>query len=151
MEKTHLDFMNIALKEAQNAFLANEVPVGAAIVKNGALIAQSHNKVVADLSVSSHAEINVIQAASVVLRNYRLINCDLYVTVEPCHMCAKAIVDARIKHLYFGCLEPKSGAIQSVDQLFDRDFLNHRPQFTGGICSAESAMLLKKFFQEKRK
>ena len=150
MEKTHLDFMNIALKEAQNAFLANEVPVGAVIVKNGALIAQSHNKVVADLSVSSHAEINVIQAASVVLRNYRLINCDLYVTVEPCHMCAKAIVDARIKNLYFATPEPKTGSIISVDNFLDKKFLNHRVDYDHGILQNESAELLKSFFASKR-
>ena len=114
-------------------------------------IGRGHNKVIKDQSVSSHAEINAIKAASIALRNYRLVDCDMYVTLEPCHMCAKAIIDARIKHLYFGCSEPKSGAIESVDQFFKRDFLNHRTRFTGGICDHESEALLKKFFVEKRK
>lgn len=151
MQKNPIDFMSIALDEARKAFFLNEVPVGAVIVQDGVCIAKGHNLVIADQSVSSHAEIIAIQLASIALKNYRLIDCDLYVTLEPCHMCAKAIVDARIKHLYFGCSEPKSGAIESVDRFLNKDFLNHTTKFTGGICAQESAELLKKFFFDKRK
>jgi tRNA(adenine34) deaminase len=82
--------------------------------------------------------------------NYRLNNCDLFVTLEPCHMCAKAIVDARINHLYYGALEPKTGAIESIDHFLARTDLNHRVSFEGGLMSANSSELLKKFFQSKR-
>ena len=123
MQKNPIDFMSIALDEARKAFFLNEVPVGAVIVQDGVCIAKGHNLVIADQSVSSHAEIIAIQLASIALKNY----------------------------LYFGCSEPKSGAIESVDRFLNKDFLNHTTKFTGGICAQESAELLKKFFFDKRK
>ena len=106
---------------------------------------------ISDHSVSSHAEINAINNASKNLKNYRLLNCDIYVTLEPCHMCAKAIVDARIKNLYFGALEPKTGAIVSVDNFLNHEYLNHKVLYDYGLLQAESSELLRSFFQLKRK
>ena len=113
--------MHLALQQAMKAYQLDEVPVGAIIVKNNIVIGEGCNQVIANNSVSSHAEINAINNASKYLKNYRLVDCDIYVTLEPCHMCAKAIVDARIKNLYFGAAEPKSGAIISVDNFFKKD------------------------------
>jgi len=151
MDNFSNDFMNLAILEAQKAFELDEVPVGAIITKNGELVAVGHNSVINDKSISSHAEIVAINNASKILNNYRLVDCDLYVTLEPCHMCAKAIIDARINHLYFGCFEPKSGAIQSIDNFFNKKFLNHQTNFSGGIKEEECKLLLTSFFQRKRK
>ena len=144
-------YMNQALSMAEIAFEADEVPVGAIVVKDGIVIGTGFNKVMTNTSVSSHAEILAINNASKALKNYRLNNCELYVTLEPCHMCAKAIVDSRIDYLYFGANEPKTGAIESIDQFLDRDHLNHRVFFSGGHMQEECSALLRKFFQSKRK
>ena len=144
-------YMNQALSMAEIAFEADEVPVGAIVVKDGIVIGTGFNKVMTNTSVSSHAEILAINNASKALKNYRLNNCELYVTLEPCHMCAKAIVDSRIDYLYFGANEPKTGAIESIDQFLDRDHLNHKVLFSGGHMQEQSSDLLRKFFQSKRK
>ena len=144
-------YMIEALNMAKVAFLNNEVPVGAIVVQNGEIIGRGFNQVIAKNSVSSHAEINAINQASQFLNNYRLNDCDMYVTLEPCHMCAKAIVDARIKFLYFGANEPKTGAIESIDQFLNRIDLNHKVIFSGGHMQDESSNLLRKFFQSKRR
>ena len=144
-------YMNQALSMAEIAFEADEVPVGAIVVKDGIVIGTGFNKVMTNTSVSSHAEIIAINNASKALKNYRLNNCELYVTLEPCHMCAKAIVDSRIDYLYFGANEPKTGAIESIDQFLDRDHLNHKVLFSGGHMQEQSSDLLRKFFQSKRK
>ena len=136
---------------AQLAFENNEVPVGAIIVNNGEIIGTGFNQVIAKKSISSHAEINAINEASNFIKNYRLKGCDIYVTLEPCHMCAKAIVDARIKSLYFGAHEPKTGAIESIDQFLDKNYLNHKVLYSGGHLQERSSALLKKFFQSRRK
>jgi tRNA(adenine34) deaminase len=149
-ESDALYFMQCAFSLAKTAFEFNEVPVGAVVVKDTKIIGRGFNRVINDLSVSSHAEINAINNASMNIGNYRLNNCDLFVTLEPCHMCAKAIVDARINHLYYGALEPKTGAIESIDHFLARTDLNHRVSFEGGLMSANSSELLKKFFQSKR-
>ena len=143
--------MSKALSMAEVAFQNDEVPVGAVIVKDGKIIGKGFNQVIEKNSVSSHAEINAINDASQTIQNYRLINCDIYVTLEPCHMCAKAIVDARIKNLYFGALEPKIGAIVSVDNFLDHEYLNHKVSYDYGLQRAESSDLLRNFFQLKRK
>jgi len=143
-------FMLEALKMAEIAFKKNEVPVGAVITKDGKIIGKGFNQVVTNNSVSSHAEINAINDASQKIKNYRLNGCDIYVTLEPCHMCAKAIVDARLECLYFGALEPKTGAVQSIDQFLDRDDLNHQVKSSGRHMAKESAELLKFFFQLRR-
>jgi tRNA(adenine34) deaminase len=143
-------FMQEALLMAESAFNSNEVPVGAVVVKDNKIIGRGCNEVIATHSVVAHAEILAINNASKFLENYRLIGCDLYVTLEPCHMCAKAIVDARIENLYFGTYEPKTGAIRSIDQFLDRPDLNHQVQYNGGYMQDNSATLLKKFFRDKR-
>ena len=116
--------MREALKQAKLAKSINEVPVGAIIVKNSKIIGSGHNQNISSHSVSAHAEINAINEAGLFLKNYRLVECDMYVTVEPCHMCAKAIVDARIRNLYFACPQPKMGSVISVDNLsFKHSFI----------------------------
>ena len=135
---------------AKLAFNNDEVPVGAIVVNNEKIIGRGFNQVIAKNSVSSHAEINAINEASQFIKNYRLKGCDIFVTLEPCHMCAKAIVDARIDTLYFGANEPKTGAIESIDQFLNRDDLNHQVLFSGGHMQEQSSNLLKKFFQSKR-
>ena len=144
------NYMMLALSLAETAFEQDEVPVGAVIVKNGKVIGKGFNQVIKENSIASHAEINAIYQASQTLKNYRLTNCDLFVTLEPCHMCAKAIVDARINHLYFGAREPKTGAVESIDKFLNRDHLNHQVAFSGGHMEVESSNLIKKFFQSKR-
>ena len=135
---------------AKLAFSNDEVPVGAIVVNNGKIIGRGFNQVIAKNSISSHAEINAINDASQFIKNYRLKGCDIFVTLEPCHMCAKAIVDARIDTLYFGANEPKTGSIQSIDKFLDREDINHHVVFSGGHMKDESSELLKKFFKSKR-
>ena len=142
--------MAIAMDLANTAFQENEVPVGAVVVKDGKIIGKGFNQVVSTNSVSSHAEILAINNASQTINNYRLKGCEIYVTLEPCHMCAKAIVDARIKNLYFATPEPKTGSIISVDNFLEKKFLNHRVNYEYGILRQESAELLKSFFVSKR-
>tara|TARA_Y200000002_G_scaffold218443_1_gene180198 strand:- start:2328 stop:2807 length:480 start_codon:yes stop_codon:yes gene_type:complete len=142
--------MSFAISMAKEAYENNEVPVGAVIVKDQKIIGSGSNSVIADCSVAGHAEINAIKAASLFLNNYRLVNCDMYVTLEPCHMCSKAIVDARIKNLFIGVLEPKSGAVVSVDNFLDAKFLNHTVIYRHGFLARESSSLLRSFFKSKR-
>ena len=143
--------MHLALEQALIAYKLNEVPVGAIVVKNHRVVGKGYNQVISDLSVASHAEINAINDASKNLKNYRLLDCDIYVTLEPCHMCAKAILDARIKNLYFATLEPKTGAIVSIDNFFKNEYLNHKVSYDYGLLKEESSELLINFFQSKRK
>ena len=142
--------MTEAMNMAKLAFNNDEVPVGAVIVNNEEIIGRGFNQVIAKNSVTSHAEINAINEASRFIKNYRLKGCDIFVTLEPCHMCAKAIVDARIDTLYFSAKEPKTGAIESIDQFLDRDDLNHQVLYSGGHMKEQSSDLMKKFFQSKR-
>ena len=142
--------MSLAMSMAEIAYVNDEVPVGAIIVKDGKVIGKGFNKVISKNSISAHAEIIAINNASQTIKNYRLKNCQIYVTLEPCHMCAKAIIDARLDYLYFGAKEPKTGAIESIDQFLSRDDLNHRVHFSGGHMQKESSEILKKFFQSKR-
>ena len=142
--------MSIALDLAKESFDFEEVPVGAVVVKGEKILGKGRNKVISDNDVSSHAEINAIRNASVTIGNYRLNDCVMYVTLEPCHMCAKAIVDARISSVIFGCPEPKTGSIISIDNFFDKKELNHNPQYQNGLFSEESSKLLKDFFSLRR-
>ena len=142
--------MQLAVMEAKKALALNEVPVGAIVVKDNKVIGAGFNSVIRDHSVTAHAEINAINAASKAMKNCRLVNCDLYVTLEPCHMCAKAIVDARIDNVYFAAFEPKTGSIVSVDNFFDKKFLNHRVNYASGLMQDESSKLLKDFFRTRR-
>jgi tRNA(adenine34) deaminase len=143
-------FMTLALNQAVKAFDSKEVPVGAVVIKNNHIIGMGRNMVISHNSVASHAEIIAINKASQYLNNYRLIGCEIYVTLEPCHMCAKAIVDARISSMYFGAPEPKTGAVQSIDHFLDRGDLNHQVSYSGNHMKRQSAELLKKFFQSRR-
>ena len=143
-------FMEMAMQQARLAFELDEVPVGAVVISEGSIIGSGHNQVISQKSVAAHAEIIAINNASKTLNNYRLVNCDLYVTLEPCHMCAKAIVDSRITNLYFAALEKKTGAIISVDSFLDSKHLNHRVNYGYGHMKNESVELIQSFFQLKR-
>jgi tRNA(adenine34) deaminase len=150
MPKSTNDFMALALKEAKKAYALDEVPVGAVVVKNCEIVGTGFNQVISQKSVASHAEINAIISASNSLDNYRLNECDIYVTLEPCHMCAKAIVDARFKNLFFGALEPKTGSVVSIDKFLDSPHLNHKVNYSSGHLKKESSLLMQSFFQTKR-
>ena len=143
-------FMEMALDEAQLSFNDNEVPVGAIIVKDNEVIGSGHNQVIQTNNVTSHAEINAIIDASKNTNNYRLNNAKMYVTLEPCHMCAKAIIDARIDEVIFAAPEPKTGSIISIDNIYERIKFNHKTSYKYGLLMNESSNLLKKFFKTKR-
>ncbi|MDA9212718.1 tRNA adenosine(34) deaminase TadA [Gammaproteobacteria bacterium] len=143
-------FMKEALSLAIEAEQNQEVPVGAVIVKDNKVIGKGRNKIIFDQDISSHAEIVAIRDASKNISNYRLNNCKMFVTLEPCHMCAKAIVDARIDSVIFAASEPKSGSLVSVDNFFERISLNHRVTFEMGLLEKESSDLLKSFFKARR-
>ena len=143
-------FMEMALDEAQLSFDDNEVPVGAIIVKDNEVIGSGHNQVIHTNNVTSHAEINAIIDASKNTNNYRLNNAKMYVTLEPCHMCAKAIIDARIDEVIFAAPEPKTGSIISIDNIYERIKFNHKTSYKYGLLMNESSNLLKKFFKTKR-
>ena len=142
--------MNSAISLAEESFDSDEVPVGAVIVKDGNIIGKGRNSVIANNDVSSHAEINAIRSASQHMNNYRLNECSIFVTLEPCHMCAKAIVDARLKNLIFAAKEPKTGSILSIDSFLDNPALNHKVEYKFGLLEKESSDLLKNFFISKR-
>ncbi len=143
-------FMEEALKEAHKAFLLDEVPVGAIITYKGEIIARGHNQREEDRDPTAHAELLAIQRASQVLGGWRLTGCSLYVTLEPCSMCAGALILARIENLIFGTTDPKAGACGSVLDLVRHPALNHRLRVRGGVLEKESKELLKKFFSRLR-
>ena len=142
--------MESAMELARESFLKDEVPVGAVVVKENKIIGRGRNTVIADNDVSSHAEINALRSASKELNNFRLNRCTIYVTLEPCHMCAKAIVDARLDKLVFAAKEPKTGSICSIDNFLENKALNHLVEFNYGLNEEISANLLKDFFKQKR-
>lgn len=141
--------MKAAIKEALKAKNKKEVPIGAVIVLNDKIIARAHNLREKEQLVISHAEINAIKKASKKLGTWRLEDCDLYVTLEPCPMCAGAIIQSRMRHVYFGAYDPKGGALVSKLNLFSIRF-NHQVAFTGGILEDECKFMLQSFFQELR-
>jgi tRNA(adenine34) deaminase len=143
-------FMDEALVEAEQASLEGEVPVGAVVVFMGKIVGRGHNRMINDLDPTAHAEIVALRDAAAALKNYRLADCDLYATIEPCAMCAGAMVHARIRHLFFGALDPKGGATQSTQKFFETPQLNHRVSAQGGFRKEECASLLQEFFREKR-
>ena len=143
-------FMRRAIELARESFNEGEVPVGAVIVQDEKIIGEGKNKVISDNDVTSHAEINAIREASKNIKNYRLNECYMYVTLEPCHMCAKAIVDARIECLFYGASESKTGAVQSIDKFLTKSQLNHKVRSSGGYLQEESIKLLRDFFASKR-
>ncbi|MEJ1169922.1 tRNA adenosine(34) deaminase TadA [Variovorax sp. CCNWLW235] len=143
-------WMALALAEARRAADAGEVPVGAVLVKNGQVIATGRNTPVAQHDPSAHAEINALRAAAAALGNYRLDGCELFVTLEPCAMCAGAMLHARLARVVFGAADPKTGAAGSVVDLFAEPRLNHRTQVQGGVLAAECSAVLQQFFKERR-
>ena len=141
--------MKEALKEAKKAYLLGEVPVGAVIVYEGKIIARGHNTREIKQTVLGHAEINAIQKASKKIGSWRLEDCDIYVTLEPCAMCSGAIIQSRIKNLYFGAYDLKTGVCGSVLNLFEYPF-NHKVNVVGGVLEDECSRILKDFFKELR-
>jgi|TARA_B100001094_G_scaffold237435_1_gene232662 tRNA(adenine34) deaminase len=142
--------MSLAILEAEKAFDSNEVPVGAIIVQEDNIIGKGRNRVIANQNVTSHAEIEAIIDASKKVQNYRLNNSTIYVSLEPCHMCVKAIIDARIDEIVFAAPEPKTGSIISIDNLLDRISFNHKVSYRHGLMREESSKLLKDFFINRR-
>jgi tRNA(adenine34) deaminase len=142
--------MQIALAEACAAGARGEVPVGCAIVHGGVVIARAGNRTIADRDPTAHAELIAIRAASAALGSERLTDCDLYVTLEPCAMCAAAMSFARIRRLYFGAADPKGGAVEHGVRFFSASTCHHRLEVYGGINETECAALLKDFFQARR-
>jgi tRNA(adenine34) deaminase len=142
--------MEIALREANAAAQTGEVPVGCVVVRGGEILAQTGNRTLTDRDPTAHAEILALRAAAKKLGSERLIDCDLYVTLEPCAMCAAAISFARIRRLYFGAGDPKGGAVESGVRFFSSPTCHHRPEIYGGIGEAEAAKLLKAFFAARR-
>ena len=145
-----LEFMNAALSEARLAVEAGEVPIGAVVVRDGEIVARGQNRVLRDVDPTAHAEIVALRAAALSVGNYRLTGCTLYVTLEPCAMCAGAMIHARLDRLVFAAPEPKAGAAGSVLEVINHPKLNHLMQVEQGICAGESAELLRNFFRERR-
>ena len=142
--------MHRALELARNAASQGEVPIGAVVVKGDTVIAEAHNWPRTAKDPTAHAEILAIRRASEVLGNERLTDCDLYVTLEPCAMCAGAIVHARIARLYYAASDPKGGAVEHGARVFEQEQCLHRPEVYSGVGEAEAAELLKGFFKERR-
>jgi tRNA(adenine34) deaminase len=142
--------MQVALVEARLAAEKGEVPIGAVVVHNCAIIARGQNRVLRDVDPTAHAEIVALRAAAAALTNYRLSGCTLYVTLEPCAMCAGAMIHARIDRLVFAAADPKAGACGSVFSVLNHPQLNHQIQLEQGIAAGESAKLLRNFFRERR-
>jgi tRNA(adenine34) deaminase len=142
--------MDLALDEARAAAAAGEVPIGCVIVRDGEVIAQAGNRTLADRDPTAHCEMLAIRRAADALATERLTECDLYVSLEPCTMCAAAISFARIRRLYYGASDPKGGAVESGVRFFDSPSCHHRPEVYGGIGEGEAAALLQKFFRARR-
>ena len=143
-------FMQFALEEARAAEGRGEVPVGCVIVRDGEVIARAGNRTLADKDPTAHAELLAVRQAAATLNSERLADCDLYVTLEPCTMCAAALSFARIRRLYFGASDPKGGAVEHGVRFFSSPTCHHRPEVYGGINESECAGLLKEFFQARR-
>jgi tRNA(adenine34) deaminase len=149
--KDDLHFMREALALAKLAAEAGEVPVGAVLVREGAVVGRGYNRPVTGRDPTAHAEVMALRDAAEQIGNYRLGECELYVTLEPCVMCAGAIMHARVSRVVYGATDPKSGACGSVVDLFADDRLNHHATVTGGVMAEEAARLLQEFFGARRK
>jgi tRNA(adenine34) deaminase len=143
-------FMRAALREADRAALESEVPVGAVLVREGRVLARAHNRPIHLHDPSAHAEILVLRRAGRKSRNYRLEGCDLYVTIEPCAMCAGAIVQARLRRTVYGAPDPKAGACGTALRVLNHRKLNHRVEITRGVLATECASVIQEFFRMKR-
>ena len=142
--------MDDALAEARAAQAADEVPVGAVIVREGAVIARAGNRTLRERDPTAHAEMLAIRAAAAAVGSERLTDCDLYVTLEPCAMCAAALSFARIRRLYYGAADPKGGAVDNGVRFFSSPTCHHRPEVYGGMSESEAAAMLREFFQARR-
>jgi tRNA(adenine34) deaminase len=142
--------MRAALAEARAAAEAGEVPIGAVAVIAGAIVARGQNRVLRDVDPTAHAEMVAMRAAARAIGNYRLVDCELYVTLEPCAMCAGAMIHARIARLVYGAADPKAGAAGSVLEVLNHSRLNHQVNVTAGVLAEECAELLREFFRERR-
>ena len=145
-----LEAMQAALAEAQKAAAEGEVPIGAVVVYGGELIARGQNRVLRNVDPTAHAEIVALREAAKALENYRLNGCTLYVTLEPCAMCAGAMIHARLDRLVFAAADPKAGACGSVLSVLNHPYLNHQMQVEQGILADEAGELLRSFFRERR-
>jgi tRNA(adenine34) deaminase len=149
--ETDAGFMQQALRMAKKAFKAGEVPVGAIVVQGGRIIARAYNQVELLKDATAHAEMLAVTQAEAAVGDWRLNDCDLYVTKEPCPMCAGALVHVRIRRVIFGCVDPRGGAAGGLLNLLQNPSLNHRCEITPGVLSDESAALLQSFFRSRRK
>jgi tRNA(adenine34) deaminase len=147
---TDAEALTLALDEARAAAAAGEVPVGAIVVENGVVVGRGQNRVLRDLDPTAHAEIVALRQAALALGNYRLAGCELFVTLEPCAMCAGAIIHARLARLIYAAADPKAGAVGSVLEVLNHPRLNHRTAVTSGELAEESGELLRSFFRERR-
>ena len=143
-------FMREALKEAEKAKKLNEVPIGCVIVYDGKIIGRGYNRRMKDKNTLSHAELNAIKKASKKLKDWRLDGCEMYVTTEPCQMCSGAIVQARIKKVYIGCMNPKAGCAGSIMNLLQVDEFNHQVEIESGVLEKECSKMLTDYFKELR-
>jgi tRNA(adenine34) deaminase len=144
------NFMDLALAEARAAAAEGEVPIGCVIVCDGAVVARERNRTIADHDPTAHAEMLALRAAAAALGTERLTECDIYVTLEPCAMCAGALSFARIRRLYYGAADPKGGAVDNGARFFASASCHHRPEVYGGIAETEAAALLRDFFAKRR-
>ena len=151
MEQEKEKYMRLALLEAKKAASEDEVPIGCVIVKDNKVISKGHNRREIKNDVTSHAEIEAIRKASKKLQDWQLIDCDLYVTIEPCLMCMGAIIQSHIRNVYYGSEDPKGGAVISSLNICDVKNLNHHPHIEGGILKSECSQIMKNYFSQKRK
>ena len=147
---TDAEALALALNEAHAAAAAGEVPVGAVVVQNGVVVGRGQNRVLRDVDPTAHAEIVAMREAALTLKNYRLIGCELFVTLEPCAMCAGAMIHARLDRLVYAAADPKAGAVGSVLEVLNHPSLNHKMVVNSGELAEESAELLRSFFRETR-
>ena len=143
-------WMEEALRCAQRALEAGEVPVGAVVVRDGQIVGRGWNRNITDSDPTAHAEVIALREAGATLGNHRLEHCDLFVTIEPCAMCAGALTHARVEHLVYGSDDPKAGAVKSVMQILNHPQLNHKIEVRGGVLAGRSAALLQSFFRSRR-
>jgi len=147
---TDAEALALALNEARDAAAAGEVPVGAVVVQNGVVVGRGQNRVLRDVDPTAHAEIVAMREAALTLKNYRLMGCELFVTLEPCAMCAGAMIHARLDRLIYSAADPKAGAVGSVLEVLNHPSLNHKMVVSSGELAEESAELLRSFFRERR-
>jgi tRNA(adenine34) deaminase len=148
--ETSATFMELALQEARAAQAAGEVPIGCVVVRDGAIIAKAGNRTIRDHDPTAHAELLAIRAAAQALGNERLDGCDLYVTLEPCAMCAGAVSFARVRRLYYGAADPKGGAVDNGVRFFASPTCHHAPEVYGGMDEQKASVLLHEFFKARR-